>query len=112
MKENHLASTCTRTAFSIGYEEQGVLIWWHLMKENHLASRGSFIWWHLMKDNHLARTCTRTVFQEDGIYNWLRRAGGPYLVAFNEGEPPGKHLPQDGVFNWLRIAGGPLSGGI
>ena len=43
MKENHLASTCTRTAFSTGYEEQGVLIWWHLMKENHLAS-----------------TCTRT----------------------------------------------------
>ena len=60
-----------------------------------------------MKDNHLARTCTRTAFQQDGVYNWLRRAGGPYLVTFNEGEPLGKHLHEDGVFNWLRRAGSP-----
>ena len=57
MQENHLASTCTRTATSNGYEEQGVLIWWHLMKENRLAS-----------------TCTRTAFsisyEEQGVLIW------------------------------------------
>ena len=57
MKENHLAGTYTRTAFSIGYEEQGVLIWWHLMKENHLAG-----------------TCTRTAlaigYEEQGVLIW------------------------------------------
>ena len=64
-----------RTRLATGYEEQGVLIWWHLMKENHLAS-----------------TCTRTAFSigyED--------QGGPYLVAFNEGEPPGRHWQEDDV---------------
>ena len=135
-------SNCTRTALAIAYEQQGVLIWWHLLKENHLASTCTktvfsigyeeqvvLIWWHLMKENHLASTCTRTAFSigyekqgvliwwtcnggeppgkhlhEDGVFNLLRRAGGPYLVASNEGEPPGKHLPEDGVFNCLRRA--------
>ena len=44
---------------------------------------------------------------EDSVFNWLRRAGGPYLVAFNEGKPAGRHLHEDGVGNWLRRAGGP-----
>ena len=44
---------------------------------------------------------------EDGVFNWLRKAGGPYLVALNEGEPPGKHSHEDGDFNWLQRARGP-----
>ena len=82
MKENHLASTCTRTAFSIGYEEEGVLM--AFIKENHLAStctrttfsieHGVFIWWHLMKENHLASPCMRTAFsigyEEQNVLIW------------------------------------------
>ena len=107
MKENHLAGTCTTTAFSIGYEEQGVLIWWHFMKQKHLASactRTAFsigygqqwikIRWHLMKEDHLASTCTKTAFSIG-----YEEQGSLYLVEFNEGEPPGKHLHEDGDFN-------------
>ena len=65
-------------AFSIGYEKQGVLIWWHVCKGGEPPGK------------HLP---------DDSVFNWLRRARGPYLVTFNEGEPPGKHLHEDGIFS-------------
>ena len=45
--------------------------------------------------------------QEERVLKYSTKRRGALSRVINEGEPPGKRLQEEGVFKWLQRAGGP-----